>query len=118
MSNPVLDQDRVAFLKGRQGTSPKRELLAAWPRREKELPVVDVEVDWVRFSTLNHRTKAEQLQEIAKAGQEDLFSADPLGAEAQDAQYRILCAQEGFAKLKDDLKERRQQEPAVISAEG
>jgi len=118
MINPVLDQDRVAFLKGRQGGSPRRELLAAWPRREKELPVVDVEVEWVRLSTLNHRTKAEQLQEISKVRREDLFSADPLGPEAQGAQYRILRSQEGFTKLKEDLAERRQQEPAVITAEG
>jgi hypothetical protein len=118
MIDPVLDQDRVAFLKARQASSSRKELLAAWPRSEKELPVVEIEVDWVRFSTLNHRTKAEQLQEIAKSKQADLFSADPLGPEAQEAQYRILASQEGFTKLKDDLKERRQQEPAVITAEG
>src|ERR1700685_3092724 len=118
MIDPVLDQDRVAFLKARQASSSRKELLAAWPRSEKELPVVEIEVDWVRFSTLNHRTKAEQLQEVAKSKREDLFSADPLGPEAQEAQYRILASQEGFTKLKDDLKERRQQEPAVITAEG
>lgn len=116
MSNPVLDQDRVAFLKAR--TSNMTILLPAWPRPRKELPKVDVEVDWVRFSTLNHRTRAEQLRAIHQSKQPDLFSADPLGHAAQTAQYEILKSQEGFAALKDDLRERGQQEPAVITAEG
>lgn len=116
MSNPVLDQERVEFLRARVST--KKELLPAWPRPEKELRVVDVEVDWVRVSTLNHRTKAEQLRTIHNAKQADLFTADPLGMHAQAAQYKILCEQKGFEDLKNDLRERRQQEPAVITAEG
>jgi hypothetical protein len=80
--------------------------------------MVEVEVDWVRFSTLNHRTKAEQLQAIHLAKRPDLFSADPLGKVAQDAQYHILRSQTGFQELKNDLKERQQQEPAILTAEG
>ena len=116
MPNPVLDQERVEFLRARAQT--RHELLPAWPRPDKELPVVQVEVDWVRFSTLNHRTRAEQLQAIHLSGRTDLFTADPLGTDAQAAQYKILCAQKGFEDLKRDLLERRQQEPAVVSAEG
>lgn len=116
MPNPVLDQDRVAFLKAR--SSNKTVLLPAWPRQLKELPMVELEVDWVRFSTLNHRTRAEQLKAIHLAKRPDLFTADPLGQDAQNAQYDILKSQEGFSELKADLKERRQQEPAVITAEG
>lgn len=93
-------------------------LLPAWPRQIKELPMVEVDVDWVRFSTLNHRTKAEQLQAIHFAKRPDLFTADPLGKTAQDAQYEILKGQTGFEELKNDLRERRQQEPAVLTAEG
>lgn len=116
MSNPVLDQERVEFLRAR--SVMRHALLPAWPRQQKELPLVEVEVDWVRFSTLNHRTKAEQLRAIHLLNRSDLFAADPLGKDAQDAQYNILQAQEGFDDLKNDLRERRQQEPAVISAEG
>ena len=116
MINPVLDQERVEFLRARAST--KLEMLPAWPRPEKELRVVDVEVDWVRVSTLNHRTKAEQLRAIHQAKRPDLFTADPLGKDAQSAQYKILCEQKGFADLKSDLKDRRQQEPAVITSEG
>ena len=116
MPNPVLDQERVEFLRARAKT--KHELLPAWPRPDKELPVVQVEVDWVRLSTLNHRTRAEQLQAIHLSGRADLFTADPLGTDAQVAQYKILCSQRGFEDLKKDLLERRQQEPAVVSAEG
>ena len=116
MPNPVLDQERVEFLRARGKT--KHELLPAWPRPDKELPVVQVEVDWVRLSTLNHRTRAEQLQAIHLSGRADLFTADPLGTDAQVAQYKILCSQRGFEDLKKDLLERRQQEPAVVSAEG
>src|SRR5262249_6246086 len=107
---------RAQFLRAR--ISDKKALLPAWSRSDKELPAVEVEVEWVRFSTLNHRTKAEQLRAIHKADRPDLFTADPLGKEAQDAQYKILCGQEGFDALKADLKERRQQEYAVVSAEG
>jgi hypothetical protein len=116
MPNPILDQDRVAFLKARE--TEGKVLLPAWPRPIKELPVVHMEVTWVRFSTLNHRTRAEQLQAIRDANNPTLFSADPLGSAAQEAQYRILAAQEGFAALKEDLRVRKQQEPAVLTADG
>jgi hypothetical protein len=118
MSNPVLDQERVEFLKGRTQGRPPRALLPAWPRRDKELAVVELEVTWVRFSTLNHRTKAEQLREVHRQQAPDLFSGDPLGSLAQTAQYQILRTQEGFAELKEDLRTREQQEPAVVTAEG
>ncbi|GAA2673120.1 MULTISPECIES: ParB N-terminal domain-containing protein [Actinosynnema] len=116
MPNPVLDQDRVAFLKSRTKTGSVS--VPAWPRPDKELPKVVVQVDWVRFSTMNHRTTVEQLREKHRTGNPHLFDADPLGHEAQQSQYRILAAQEGFEPLKEDLKERGQQEPAIITAEG
>src|SRR4051812_28436708 len=115
VANPFMDQGRVDFLRARMNASHRRGLLSAWPRDERELPVVEVDVDWVRFSTLNHRTRAEQLREAAHVGQMDLFVGDPLGSVAQAAQYRILAAQDGFSKLKDDLAARRQREHAVIT---
>lgn len=118
MFNPVLDQERLQHLVARQGSAPKRALLAAWPRSDKELPLIELEVDWVRFSTLNHRTKSEQMRVIEQMHQPDLFSADPMGSEAQAAQRTILSDQAGFGDLKADLKERGQQEPAVVTAEG
>jgi hypothetical protein len=116
LPNLVLDQERVTFLKAR--TVSRKMLVPAWPRSDKELSMVEVEVDWVRFSTLNHRTKAEQLRAIHLRKQPELFTADPLGGEAQTAQYEILRSQEGFENLKKDLRERRQQDPAILTAEG
>lgn len=117
MPNPVLDRERVEFLKARQANSRNR-LLPAWPRMEKELPFVELDVDWVRFSTLNHRTRAEQLSAIQKSANPLLFTADPMGPAAQRAQYEILRSQEAFAALKADLSNRKQQEPAVVTADG
>src|ERR1700732_569732 len=117
MPNPVIDQERVEYLKARAGNAA-RALLPAWPRTQRELARVDLEVGWVRFSTLNHRTKAEQLRAAHQKGATDLFTADPMGLGAQSAQYEILKSQDGFPALKSDLKERRQQEPAVVTAEG
>lgn len=116
MSNPLLDQERADFIKARKslGKLP----LPAWPRRSKDLDHVELEVAWVRFSTLNHRTRAEQRAEIARSGESALFTSDPLGPAAQDAQYAILRGQEGFTDLKEDLNSREQQEPAVITADG
>ncbi len=116
MNNPVLDQERAEFLKARavSGQVP----LPAWPRQAKDLNLIELEVDWVRFSTLNHRTRAEQRAEIARTGNANLFAEDPLGPAAQDAQYAILRSQIGFADLKADLNARAQQEPAVITADG
>ena len=120
MTNPVLDQDRAEHLRARQAASPpeKRALLPAWPRPDKELPQVDLEVNWVRLSTLNHRTRSEQMRIAHKQNRPDLFTADPNGEEAQNQQYRILADQEGFDDLKADLRERGQQQPAVVTAEG
>lgn len=119
MSNPVLDQERIEHLLARQESNKnKTERLPAWPRKDKELPLVDLEVEWVRFSTLNHRTKSEQMRVIHNKQQADLFTADPLGETAQSAQYEILKGQEGYEDLKADLEERGQQQPAVVSAEG
>ncbi|MDB6027099.1 MAG: hypothetical protein JWM68_3322, partial [Verrucomicrobiales bacterium] len=117
-TNPFLDQGRASFLKARVNAAPRKGLLAAWPRVDRELPSVELDIDWVRFSTLNHRTKAEQFREVARTGLPNLFSGDPMGTAAQQAQYKILTSQSGFAQLKGDLAERKQQEPAVITAEG
>lgn len=116
MINPALDQERAEFLNARAVLG--KVSLPAWPRQAKELSLVELEVDWVRFSTLNHRTRAEQRAEIARTEDAGLFTADPLGPAAQDAQYLILRGQDGFADLKDDLKSRGQQEPAIITADG
>jgi hypothetical protein len=118
MSHPILDQERVEHLLARQETSKKKGILPAWPRSDKELPLVELEVVWVRLSTLNHRTKSEQMKAIHEKRQGDLFSADPNGETAQSAQYDILSSQEGFDDLKADLKDRGQQLPAVVTAEG
>ena len=119
MPNPVLDQERVQYLNARQASSSgRRILLPAWPRPDKELRQVELEVTWVRFSTLNHRTQSEQMRIVHQENRPDLFTADPNGEEAQTCQYRILADQEGFEDLKADLKERGQQQPAVVTAEG
>ena len=93
-------------------------MVPAWPRQAKKLKQVQLEAEWVRFSTLNHRTRAEQLREIAKSARPELFTSDPLGPTAQDAQYSILKSQDGFLQLKKDLALRGQQEPAIVTADG
>ncbi len=119
MQNPVLDHERVEYLVARQDSSPdNRRLLPAWPRPDKELRQVDLEVTWLRFSTLNHRTRSEQMRIADQQNRPDLFTADPNGEEAQTQQYQILADQEGFEDLKADLKARGQQQPAVVTAEG
>ena len=117
-SNPFMDQSRVDFLKARINATSRRGLLSAWPRDERELPVVEVDVAWVRFSTLNHRTKAEQLSQTTRSGHHTLFTDDPMGKTAQTAQYKILSSQSGFEELKEDLENRGQREHAVITADG
>ncbi|MFI9403664.1 hypothetical protein [Nocardia sp. NPDC052316] len=112
----TLDPDRSAFLAARTKSNTVR--VPAWPRSEKNLPEVELEATWVRFSVSNHRTRAEQEREKRLAGRADLFTADPLGPVAQDAQYKILCSQPGFDELKTDLQERGQQEPAIVTADG
>lgn len=116
MANPLLDQQRVQFLSSRSKIGSV--LVPAWPRHDKELLQVELDVTWVRFSTLNHRTRAEQMRDVRNSGNPSLFTSDPMGSVAQDAQYRILTGQEGFDLLKADLKERGQQDPAIITAEG
>jgi hypothetical protein len=116
---PGLDPDRAESLRNRIDSSKSTtELVPAWPRSEKALPAVEIETRWVRFSTLNHRTRAEQDRAIKISGREDLFTSDPLGDEAQTKQYEILSEQDGFDSLKEDVRSRGQQEPAIITADG
>ena len=115
--NPVIDHERAEFLAAR-ASGTKRQLLPQWMRPDKELIVVDLPIEWVRFSTLNHRTRAEQMREIETSKTPDLFKGDPIGDLAQQAQINILTSQEGFESLKEDLSKRGQQEPAVITVEG
>ncbi|MFN3972749.1 MAG: ParB N-terminal domain-containing protein [Gemmobacter sp.] len=115
--NPVIDQERAGFLASRT-TNKNLQLLPQWVRPEKELPVVTLPIEWVRFSTLNHRTRAEQDREKQKSGNSELFTGDPLGDHAQAMQLKILSEQGGFDDLKRDLERRGQQEPAVVTAEG
>lgn len=115
--NPVIDQERAGFLASRT-TDKNRQLLPQWVRPEKELPVVTLPIEWVRFSTLNHRTRAEQDREKQKSGNSELFTGDPLGDHAQVMQLKILSEQGGFDDLRRDLEKRGQQEPAVVTAEG
>lgn len=116
MTNPSLDQERAALLRAR--TVLNTVEVPAWPRSVKSLNMVELEVTWVKFSTLNHRTRAEQRAEVAKLGAEGLFTEDPLGPTAQEAQARILSGQQGFDELKADLETRGQQEPALVTADG
>ncbi|BAU33525.1 DNA phosphorothioation-dependent restriction pro tein DptG [Microcella alkaliphila] len=114
--NPVLDLERAELVNARHDLGTMS--VPAWPRTDKDLRLVELEADWVRFSTLNHRTRAEQRAEVARRRDEDLFTGDPLGLKAQAAQYEILQAQDGFPELKLDLRERGQQEPAIVTADG
>lgn len=114
--NPVLDQDRAQLVATRAEGAP-RQLLPQWLRPEKELPVVSLEVDWVRFSILNHRTRAEQIRVTRQPGKEDVFT-DPFSDAAQTEQYNILIKQAHADDLFDDLAKRGQREPAVITADG
>ncbi|MEV4124879.1 ParB N-terminal domain-containing protein [Nocardia sp. NPDC049707] len=112
----TLDPDRTAFLKARTKTNTVR--VPAWPRSDKDLPQAELETTWVKFSVSNHRTRAEQEREKRAVGREDLFTTDPMGPDAQAAQYRILCGQSGFDELKRDIKARGQQDPAIVTADG
>lgn len=116
MSIPLGDPDRRSYLAARQpdGHVP----LSAWPRTNKSMPLVQLPVDWVRFSTQNHRTKAEQQREAQQRGQDDLFSSDPLGSAAQEVQFLILAGQSKFDELKEDLLAHDQKEPAIVTADG
>ncbi|MER7046910.1 ParB N-terminal domain-containing protein [Streptomyces jumonjinensis] len=116
MSFPMADPDRRDFLTSREAIGHVQ--LPAWPRSNKSLRLVELDVEWVRFSTLNHRTKAEQQREAQRQGQDDLFSSDPLGPTAQEVQLAILAGQQKFDELKEDLRKRDQQEPAIVTADG
>ncbi|MCX4762426.1 ParB N-terminal domain-containing protein [Streptomyces sp. NBC_01275] len=116
MNTPMGDPDRRAYLTAR--TSIGDVPLSAWPRTDKSLRLVELETEWVRLSTQNHRTKAEQQREAQRQGQDDLFTADPLGPTAQEWQLTILAGQSKFGQLKEDLLARGQQEPAIVTADG
>ncbi len=82
------------------------------------LPVVELDVNWVRLSVLNHRTTGERLKMCRDRNDPHLFDGDPLGPNAQDAQFQLLKSHRGFEDLKADVRERGQQEHGVVTAEG
>ncbi len=114
--NPHLNQERADVLQNRQVIATER--LSQWPRENKMLPVKELDVNWVRFSILNHRTKAERLKLCRDTGNPHLFDQDPLGPAAQEAQFGLLRKHPGFEDLKADLRDRGQRETAVVTAEG
>src|SRR5262245_32925385 len=114
--NPQLNQERADVLQNRQVIATER--LSQWQRENKMLPVVELDVNWVRFSILNHRTKAERLKLCHDMGKPHLFDQDPLGPAAQEAQFGLLKNHPGFEDLKSDLRDRGQRETAVVTAEG
>jgi hypothetical protein len=114
--NPHLNQERADVLQNRQVISTER--LSQGQRESKMLPVKELEVSWVRFSILNHRTKAERLKLCRDTGNPHLFDQDPLGPAAQEAQFGLLKTHPGFEDLKVDLRDRGQRETAVVTAEG
>jgi hypothetical protein len=115
--NPHLNQERVELLRSRSKSASK-ERLSQWPREDKMLPVVELDVTWVRFSILNHRTTGERLKMCRDRNDPHLFDGDPMGTIAQQAQYELLRSHRGFDNLKTDLRERGQQEHSVVTAEG
>src|SRR5216683_7860665 len=115
--NPHLNQERVEFLRSR-ASSAGTERLSQWPRGEKMLPIVELDVNWVRLSTLNHRTTGERLKLCRDRNDPHLFDGDPLGSIAQEGQFQLLKNHRGFEDLKADLRERGQQDPSVVTAEG
>jgi hypothetical protein len=111
-----LDQERLLHLRSKEVVGKER--LPAWPRDDKELDVVYLEVEWLRFSVLNHRTRAQQEKKERDSGSGGLFRTDPLGSAAQEAQAELLREGPGYGSLKADLQERGQQESVVVTAEG
>jgi len=119
MQNLYLDQARLDHLRIKVDNSEgKTERLSAWARQTKDLPVVELELDFVRFSIKNHRTTAQQIGACRDAGDQELFTGDPLGDRAQNAQYKILQGLSGWEEMKGDLKRRKQQDSAVVTADG
>lgn len=116
--NRKLDQERVAALKEMINAQNRRERFQPWVREEKTLPVAEVPIDWVRFSTMNHRIRAQQLRESANQGNPNLYVVDPLGEAAQNSIYTLLSDIRGFNELKEDLRKRGQVDLAVVTADG
>lgn len=116
--NPRLDQERLEYLKTKLESSNTTARLSAWPRNNKELKSVEIDISWVRFFTGNHRTRAEQERVCHEMGKSNFFKDDPLSDDVQNKQFEILCEQDGFEDLLEDLKKRSQQDHAVITADG
>lgn len=116
--NRTLDRERAAALKEMVSAQNRRERLQQWVREEKILPVAEVPIDWVRFSTINHRIRAQQMRESVIQGNPNLYLEDPLGEEAQQSTYILLSQIRDFNELKEDLRKRGQVDLAVVTADG
>lgn len=90
-----------------------------WRGKREYLPVIQGETDWVLLNLDNGRTRAEQDVRSSQEGDPNLF-ADPLSEKAQKIQESILRGldDDAYSELLRDLGERKQKEPAVLTAAG
>lgn len=120
-TKPQSEASRIAFLKKRLEAAKKEGAPTQQvPFRDAQihLPRIKVPADFPRYRLQSGRTHRKQAEYIEKHDLAPDFFADPESEEAQGAQHKILLGVIDEEGLREDLLEREQLFPLVLTKDG
>lgn len=87
-------------------------------QRQIDLRKIEVPIDFPLYNMHNGRTHRAQAQYIEQHGLAEDFFADPEDPDAQRAQGELLLGMAELQRLDEDLAERQQRDPIILTADG
>ena len=89
-----------------------------WQGGVLDLPIINVEKDFLRYRLENGRTQRKQLEYVERPGIDNNLFSDPESEKAQSAQHQILKEMAVDEGLKGDIIKYGQRQSAIITQDG
>lgn len=124
---PLAEQNRALVLKRLkevgEGVGVRETLTVEWRTQPRHVEVIDMPVDSLYYNPNTHRIRAQRSHD---PGRDSLLDSDPWCGQGQDYLHFLLMAlpadpskpDPDFEKLKDSLRDFKQNEPGLITREG
>lgn len=119
---PETQPSRAAFLRERVGTAYAAHRPTTFPvpfrQHQEDLVKIEVPIEFPLYNLRSGRTHRAQALYIERHGRPDDFFADPESADAQAAQHDILLELINERDLAEDLLDKGQRNPLVLTYDG